>query len=97
MTDAKSGQSTKRIIQKTYFIPYCRQVKMGVPIIAGIKSRPHYFGRAFAIQENRTILHFMHVITVGWLVGFGFNGPLRQYFSLYQAVSQREGERGKKG
>ena len=31
------------------------------------------------------------------LVGcFGFNGPLRQYFSLYQAVSQKEGERGKK-
>ena len=31
---------------------------------------------------------------VGWLVGyFGFNGPLRQYFSLYRAVSQREGER----
>ena len=33
----------------------------------------------------------------GWLVGcFGLNGPLRQYFSLYQAVSQREGERGEK-
>ena len=32
---------------------------------------------------------------VGWLVGF--NGPLRQYFSLYRAVPQREGERGKKG
>ena len=30
---------------------------------------------------------------VGWLVGcFGFNGPLIQYFSLYRAVSQREGE-----
>ena len=30
---------------------------------------------------------------VGWLVGcFGFNGPLRQYFSLYRAISQREGE-----
>ena len=28
-----------------------------------------------------------------WLVGcFGFNGPLRQCFSLYRAVSQREGE-----
>ena len=26
---------------------------------------------------------------VGWLVGFGFNGPLRQYFSLYRAVSTR--------
>ena len=34
----------------------------------------------------------------GWLVGcFGFNGPLRQYFSLYRAVSHREGERGEKG
>ena len=34
----------------------------------------------------------------GWLVGcFGFNGPLRQYFSLYRAVSQREGERGEDG
>ena len=37
-------------------------------------------------------------VEVGWLVGcFGFNDPLRQYFSLNQAVSQREGERGKKG
>ena len=35
--------------------------------------------------------------TISLLVGcFGFNGPLRQYFSLYQAVSQREGERGEK-
>ena len=32
----------------------------------------------------------------GW-VGFGFNGPSIQYFSLYRAVSQREGDRGKKG
>ena len=31
--------------------------------------------------------------SIDWLVGcFGFNGPLRQYFSLYRAVSQREGE-----
>ena len=38
------------------------------------------------------------VIIRGWLVGcFEFNGPLRQYFSLYRAVSQREGERGEKG
>ena len=34
---------------------------------------------------------------LSWLVVLGFNGPLRQYFSLYRAVSQREGERGKKG
>ena len=43
-----------------------------------------------------------HLQEVGWLVGwlvgcFGFNDPLRQYFSLYRAVSQREGERGQKG
>ena len=31
---------------------------------------------------------------VCWLVGcFGFYGPLRQYFSPYRVVSQREGER----
>ena len=31
------------------------------------------------------------------LVGcFRFNGPLRQYFSIYRAVSQREGEIGEK-
>ena len=32
-----------------------------------------------------------------FVICFGFNGPLRQYFSLYRAVSQREGERGEKG
>ena len=32
-----------------------------------------------------------------WLVGyFVFNGPLGQYFSLYRAISLREGERGEK-
>ena len=32
-----------------------------------------------------------------WLAGcFGLNGPLRQYFSLYRDVSQREGERGER-
>ena len=44
----------------------------------------------------------MFILKVGWLVGWlvgclGFNGPLRQYFSLYRAVSQREGGRGEKG
>ena len=30
-------------------------------------------------------------VEFGWLVGcFGLNGPLRQYFSLYRTVSQRE-------
>ena len=33
---------------------------------------------------------------VGWLVVFGLNDPLRQYYSLYRVVSQREGERKEK-
>ena len=51
--------------------------------------------------KTRTILYFVEhyfflwysggLRLVGWL--FGFNGSLRQYFSLYRAVSQREGER----
>ena len=52
--------------------------------------------------------HFFHFWYLKWfflaklsfpeiLVGcFGFNDPLRQYFSLYRAVSQREGEKGEK-
>ena len=33
------------------------------------------------------------IIIIGWLVGcFGFNGPLRQYFSRYRAVKLLEGE-----
>ena len=37
--------------------------------------------------------HIMHELGC-WLVGcLVLSGPLRQYFSLYLAVSQREGER----
>ena len=34
---------------------------------------------------------------VGWLVVLGLTALLFQYFSLYRAVSQREGERVEKG
>ena len=40
---------------------------------------------------------FINYRNFGWLVGFGLNGPLRQYFSLYRAAFQREGEREEKG
>ena len=50
--------------------------------------------------KTRVYLHnfakkllFICIMMVGC---FGFNGPLRQYFSLNRAVSQREGERGEK-
>ena len=53
-------------------------------------------------KPDEPVLYYLHVNYAPqrgfvpeelWLVGFGFNGPLRQYFSLYRAVSQREGER----
>ena len=51
------------------------------------------FGHFF----SRLSFLFSNSLSLGWLVGcFGFNGPLRQYFSLYRAVSQREGERKEK-
>ena len=40
---------------------------------------------------------FRKIIGKNWLVGcFGLNDPLRQYFSLYRAVSQREREKEKR-
>ena len=50
-----------------------------------------YRGRKTTMQQRQQIY-------INWLVGcFGFNSPLRQYFSLYLAVSKREGERREKG
>ena len=38
---------------------------------------------------------YLQHLNKSWLVGcFRFSGRLRQYFNLYRAVSQREGERG---
>ena len=48
--------------------------------------------------EGASSLYNLETTNGAWLVGcFGFIGPLRQYFSLYRAVTQREGERGEKG
>ena len=43
-----------------------------------------------------SILSLLFLPVFGLVGCFGFNGPLRQYFSLYRAVSQREGDRGEK-
>ena len=48
-------------------------------------------------QERRIFVKIGIRIYKVRLVGcFGFNGPLRQYFRLYRAVSQREGESTKR-
>ena len=68
---------------------------------AGIEKSQTPVERDILVQWVRTVILRLDILSgkilVGWLVGFRFNGPLRQYFSLYRAVSQREGERGKKG
>ena len=51
------------------------------------------------LLSKRFRLHQRYTINkklIGWAVVFGFNGPLRLYFSLYRAFSQREGERREK-
>ena len=51
-----------------------------------------------AFQHIDNITKMLKWIRNNWLVGcLGFYGPLRQYFSLYRAVSQSEEERGEKG
>ena len=46
------------------------------------------------ILHNKWQMPWNAAVVINWLVGcFGFNGPLRQYFSLYRAVSQRKAER----
>ena len=55
------------------------------PSVGDKKGRKH----AVSSRKDPSYIH--------WLVGcLGFNGPLRQYFSLYRAVSQRERERREK-
>ena len=55
----------------------------------------HHFSFCLKLgQRGGILIREFWTHDFGWLVGcFGFNGPLRQYFSLYRAVSQREGER----
>ena len=57
--------------------------------------------KRFSIETGHKLINIViynRCIITRWLVGcFGFNGPLRQYFSLYRAVSQREGEREENG
>ena len=54
-------------------------------------------GHNYYVQESFNgvnIIEKNSVESTGWLVGcFWLKGPLRQYFSLYRAISQREGER----
>ena len=61
-------------------------------IAAGVKQ-----GRLLSPTHFNIFLERIMSDALDWLVGcFGLNGSLRQYFSLYRAVSQRQGERKEK-
>ena len=63
----------------------------------GSRASSRQFVSTILLESVGGILPYLHgyiIELVGWFVGCnGFNGPLRRYFSLYWAVSQREGER----
>ena len=64
----------------------------------GIKSRP-CLRLGYVRSKTRSPGQILEKLCMHsrWLAGcFGLNGPLRRYFSLYRAVSQREGERKEK-
>ena len=50
----------------------------------------------YLAANKRLYMAFVDLEKVGWLVVFGLNSPLRQYFSLYWAVSPREREKEKR-
>ena len=57
-----------------------------------------YRGRKTTMQQQQQqpkVCVYMRAEMVGLVGCFGLNGPLRQYFSLYRAVSQR-GEKEKR-
>ena len=49
--------------------------------------------RCWVNFQCRGVLLIWIILGQGLVDCFGFNVPLRQYYSLYRAVSQREGER----
>ena len=57
-----------------------------------MSSQPPPAPTASAIDPCPTLIQICRLVGC-----FGFNGPLRQYFSLYRAVSQRKGDKEEKG
>ena len=62
-----------------------------------MSKQPPSAPTASAVGPCTTLSKLVGRPSTGLVGCFGFNGPLRQYFSQYRAVSQREGERREKG
>ena len=74
-----------------FLLPYCASF---LKIFTGARKKKTGNGLARDCQSFYCISYGYFCSVCAALVGcFGFNGPLRQYFSLYRAFSQREGEK----
>ena len=98
LIDKRLSEAQKKVALIRLFIKAKIRAKLTIilkPILALINKDGK---RACSVTPSKIRQHDERVSggEDGWLVGFGFNGPLRQYFSLYRAVSQREGEREEK-
>ena len=61
------------------------------------KARVQVGGNVRSMKSYFVHIALLTVKKTGWLVDcFGLNSLLGQYFSLYRAISQREGEKGEK-
>ena len=79
-----------------YYIvkPNCFIFETITTFILGIQTFRILWSATVSLDTYGIVVACQYFQNLDWLVGcFGFNGPLRQYFSLYRAVSQREGER----
>ena len=66
------------------FLKACRSEK------GPVETALEQLNRFYIVLATAKRIKYCFIWLVGWLVGcFGFNGPLRQYFSLYWAVSQK--------
>ena len=80
------GLQAPQISSNVFFLP---------SLSRAVKVNPSpLFNNVFKHPLVLPLLFFSFSVSSSWLVGcFWFNGPLRQYFSLYRVVSRRERKR----
>ena len=93
MTPLNSGERLRAILAPLFRIHIDHIIPIAYTVLT-LKAKKQTAKLTSVIFQKNVSLSYI----IRWLVGcFGFNGPLRQYFSLYRAVSQRERDRGEKG
>ena len=81
--------------KKHYSRLVCPKILRGHWALQTILRQKKYAYLQVLVKQS-VLFQINPMLLVGCLVVFRLNGPLRQYFSLYRAVSQSEGERKEK-